>query len=322
MNFRVLVGSAALLGFIVSGSLLSRSAGQHPVKDEKRTKSAAALKLEADPELRTKLNPGSKFDELKNNLKKAKIDGQQFWVTEGDRLLDEDELFFYAAERQAQLRLFEARRAAGSSPPPGAMELVAVTENGRVVRWEPGKVLTYCVLKSLFSDNDKYQMVVDNMLKATGDWEATCGVKFEHKSDLDNSPGTDLPDGVLFCVRQIDANGSFIAASFFPNDPPLRRKLVIDPSYYTTSFDKIGVLRHELGHILGFRHEHIRSEAPPVCQGEGVDNTLNLTDYDPRSVMHYFCGGVGTRELRITQLDQTGSQLIYGPPLLRVQFVK
>jgi hypothetical protein len=30
--------------------------------------------------------------------------------------------------------------------------------------------------------------------------------------------------------------------------------------------------------------------------------------------MHYFCGGVGSTELAITELDKAGSQKVYGPP--------
>jgi hypothetical protein len=31
--------------------------------------------------------------------------------------------------------------------------------------------------------------------------------------------------------------------------------------------------------------------------------------------MHYFCGNLGSRELAITDLDRTGSERVYGPPL-------
>ena len=77
----------------------------------------------------------------------------------------------------------------------------------------------------------------------------------------------------------------------------------------------LGVLRHELGHVLGFRHEHIRSGAPPGCPDEDVFGAIDLNDYDPKSVMHYFCGGVGNRDLVITAEDRTASQIVYGQPL-------
>jgi hypothetical protein len=38
--------------------------------------------------------------------------------------------------------------------------------------------------------------------------------------------------------------------------------------------------------------------------------------------MHYFCGGVGSRELAITELDQQGAQRLYGLALSSFQFVE
>jgi hypothetical protein len=100
--------------------------------------------------------------------------------------------------------------------------------------------------------------------------------------------------------------------------------VLIDPSYFDAglSFNKVGVLRHELGHVLGFRHEHIRSGAPPACPDEDLWGTIDLTQYDPQSVMHYFCGGAGSPELALTELDRIGSQKLYGPPFNTFTFVE
>ena len=73
--------------------------------------------------------------------------------------------------------------------------------------------------------------------------------------------------------------------------------------------------------MLGFRHEHIRAEAPASCPDEDLADTSVLTGYDPKSVMHYFCGNVGSRELLITDVDRTGAQRLYGLPLSSYQFV-
>jgi hypothetical protein len=36
--------------------------------------------------------------------------------------------------------------------------------------------------------------------------------------------------------------------------------------------------------------------------------------------MHYFCGGVGTRALDLTQKDIDGAVSMYGPPLGQFRF--
>ncbi len=262
----------------------------------------------------TNAAPEPMFEKLKRGLKTVTIDGETFYIAEGDLLIDEGQLPRYAVQRAA----------ARSAPPvaeediEGRTKLLAVSENGKIVRWQPGMVLSYCVLKSTFADASNYELVRNNMQRAVWDWEAACGVKFEHRADLDESP-TNTPD-VLFPVREVNANGQFIAAAFFPNDPPVRRRLVIDPSYYSTDFDQIGVLRHELGHVIGLRHEHIRSGAPPACGDEDTGDTIEVTDYDPQSVMHYFCGGVGSLTLEITELDRAGAQQIYGPSFEAMRF--
>jgi hypothetical protein len=257
-------------------------------------------------------------DGLRERLRTVVVDGETFYVAEGDLLLDEDELEVYAVHRQARRlnRLIASVDTVGQRT-----ELLGIKSDGRLVRWQPGLVLTYCVLKQSFTQQSEYELVRENMRRATEEWENTCGIQFEHRADLDGSNITPRPDGVVFVVRQLDAGGRYIAAAFFPNDPPARRRVLIDPSYFTTSFDKVGVLRHELGHVLGFRHEHIRSGAPPNCPQESTAGTIDLTKYDPRSVMHYFCGDVGSRELGISETDVVGAQKVYGPPADAFRFV-
>ncbi|KYF53389.1 hypothetical protein BE08_39230 [Sorangium cellulosum] len=255
-----------------------------------------------------------KVEELKARLPTFELDGTLMYVAEGDLLLDEAQLADYVP------------RAANVEPPnlpagPGGEGLVGILQDGKLVRWPPGFVITYCVLRSTFRGEREYATARANMLTATRDWEATCGVSFRHVAELDGSDGR--PEGVVFPVRLLDVDGLFIAAAFFPHEPASRRQVLIDPSYFSPSlgFDAVGVLRHELGHVLGFRHEHIRSGAPPVCPKEDASQTIDLTAYDPRSVMHYYCGGVGSRDLAITEVDVQGAQRVYGMPLSRFRLV-
>lgn len=283
--------------------------------------SISALRLDSDAALRSAVEGSSLYATLKEKLRKVVIDSRTYYLAEGDTLLDEQQLAAYSLEREAREKLWQARAAASSAGmgterlDSNVRGLVAQTQGGKIVRWAPGTVLSYRVVRETFGGNAAhYDLVVKNMRKACLEWERTCGCNFKHRSELDAKPGT-APEGALFIVREFDAAGQFIAASFFPNDPKDRRHMLVDPSYYSTTFDKVGVFRHELGHVLGFRHEHIRSEAPPDCPNEPLFDTRNLGKYDPQSVMHYFCGEVGSLELKITQLDRTGSQRVYGPPL-------
>jgi hypothetical protein len=262
--------------------------------------------------------------ELKATKRKVTVHGKEYTVVEGDLLLDEKKLARYAEERA----VLEAQHERGFGVLP--QELVGIVDDeNRKVRWKKGLVLTYAVRKASFGDETLYTQIVEAMAKATADWAAACGVNFRHEAAADTGdepgeePGEEPGDGAsketpkpIFTVELVNAGGRFIAAAFFPNDPVAERRVVIDPSYFKENlgFDRVGVLRHELGHVLGFRHEHIRSGAPPLCPNESLAHTIDLTEYDPKSVMHYFCGGVGNPELTITEIDRRGAQILYGPP--------
>lgn len=293
-------------------------------------KSFATQLLDEKPQLRESLATSDLFKMYtsERGLRKITIDDVKYYIVEGDLLLDEDQLLIYANNQAAlsqEQKIARTMQSAGMGVL-GVTDLrglVGVTSGtGKIVRWAEGVTLSYCVLKPTFLNDERYTIARNGMEQATKDWETSCGVKFEHVESLDTSTSLQ-PSGVLFTVREIDAGGSFIAAAFFPNDPPSRRRILIDPSFYNsgTRFDKVGVLRHELGHVLGFRHEHIRSRAPAVCPDEPLGSTIELTDYDPQSVMHYFCGGVGTNELRISELDKIGAQQLYGQSFDRFTFV-
>jgi hypothetical protein len=283
----------------------------------------AAEALAGAPELRDEAEAVPLLDRIRTVGRRVELEdaGTSLYLLEGDLLFDEDEINLYALQRQT-LERNNALGTGDTSFGTRANALVISAPGNRKVRWKPGMDLGYCVLQQSFLDEAHYEMVRENMIAATEAWEAVCGITFDYREEHDDhtnvsAVANDIADDLVFTVRNFDSQGQFIAAAFFPTYPPARRKIYIDPSYYhpDLGYDKAGVLRHELGHVLGFRHEHIRSGAPPGCPDEPMYDTVTAGDYDPDSVMHYFCGGLGTKDLEITELDRQGAQSVYGPPL-------
>src|SRR5687767_4050331 len=118
---------------------------------------------------------------------------------------------------------------------------------------------------------------------------------------------------VVFDVRPVNVNGQYLARAFFPNEPRTARNVLIDESSFdlpaNETLQLAGILRHELGHTLGFRHEHTRPES-----GTCFEDTSwrALTAYDAASVMHYpQCNGTQNGDLVLTSLDQAGANAVY-----------
>jgi hypothetical protein len=200
---------------------------------------------------------------------------------------------------------------------------MALGVNGRMARWRKGKVLTYCVNLASFDGNDtEYQAVVAAAQQATRDWQALCGVQFQHLVEYDNGVplGREAP---LFDIVRDPQPGNLLALAFFPPDPPARRHIFVFNGFFDNDanlYGRVGVMRHELGHVLGFRHEHIRKGAPASCAPYTVhdspDNAMPVTKYDHKSVMHYICPGMPTdnAEWVFTNFDRVGAQKVYGAP--------
>lgn len=226
------------------------------------------------------------------------------WIVDGDtpvRTLDE--------MREIYNNIGRTRRVYGNEET-SANALSVNTVGGRDDLWDETtrRNLSFCVSTEFGGRHDQ---VVDAMVQAGGAWSAAADVRFVHLAEHDANcqPGN---GSVLFDVRPVSSGGEFLAAAFFPSWPRNQRTVQIDGSAFSASgpVDLTGVLRHELGHVLGFRHEHTRPEAGTCFEDDAY---RPLTPYDRDSVMHYpQCNGNASSTLTLTALDAEGVRGVYG----------
>lgn len=176
--------------------------------------------------------------------------------------------------------------------------------------------ITYCVSHKF---DGKYEDIRRAMDNATVSWEQAADVDFIEKV-LPKGSCNNRNEDVVFNVSPVDVDGAYWARAFFPSyyrNSRAKAALNIDkiamdlPVDDEGNFNLSGLLRHELHHILGGRHEHIRPENG-LCHESS--NWRGITDYDGYSVSNYpQCGGLGDRAMRLSELDKQGVACIYGP---------
>ena len=167
--------------------------------------------------------------------------------------------------------------------------------------------LTYCVSDTFGASKAR---VVTDMAAATDAWEQQGDIDFVYLP-LQDSNCTAINTQVVFDVRPVNGQ-SYLARAFFPDDSRGNRNVLINSTAFTTTgkLTLLGILRHELGHTLGFRHEHTRPESGTCFED---NDWVPLTSYDAFSVMHYpQCNGQGDWTLTLTVKDKLGICKQYG----------
>src|SRR4051812_10279054 len=174
--------------------------------------------------------------------------------------------------------------------------------------------LTYCIQRNTFTAAQL--AALDPALAAAQDsWNGLVNVSFRYEPSQDAGCSAANPN-VFFNIRRV-TGGAFFASSYFPRNVRGARELLIDDSAFTTTAngrDLQGIMRHEHGHMLGFRHEHIWIDG---CTTEGTDSDFgtaaHMTAYDQNSVMHYpQCRAPAGGGYRQSQIDYQGAIGLYG----------
>ncbi|MGL5862142.1 MAG: M57 family metalloprotease [Phycicoccus sp.] len=226
------------------------------------------------------------------------VDQDGMYVVNGDEVVD----------GKKDLRTFYDAMIADTAPGGGmANGLIVNTVGGRDDKWSATTAanLTYCVSTRFGS---RYSDVVNAMSSGAGQWEAASSrVNFVYRSSQDSNCTT-RNNGVIFSVEPVQTS-QYIARAFFPSTSKSGRNVLVDDSIWSSGWSPSNVIAHELGHVLGFRHEHTRPESGTCFENS---SWRPLTPYDSSSVMHYpQCNG-SSDDLSMTDTDRAGVRALYG----------
>ncbi|WP_050670890.1 M57 family metalloprotease [Luteipulveratus halotolerans] len=193
-------------------------------------------------------------------------------------------------------------------PKTDSESLIVNTVGGADDKWSASQVgnLTYCVSDKFGA---KKSQIVQAMAGGSALWEnASSAIDFVYVPSQDASCNT-RNKNVLFSVEPVQTS-QYIARAFFPSTAKRSRNVLVDDSIWSAgSWTPSNILGHELGHTLGFRHEHTRPESGTCFED---NNWRPLTPYDSASIMHYpQCNGASD-DLSWSATDGEGVRALYG----------
>jgi hypothetical protein len=228
------------------------------------------------------------------------------YIANGDEMFEDlDQLRAFYDEWRAQFETLGDERVGSSQQP-----LIVNRVGGSDDKWTSSQAtnLTYCISRPGFGNN--YNAMVGAMNNAAGAWEGAARVNFVHRSQFDGNCLGANSSQVVFRVLRTQGQ-SYLARAFFPSSSWSNQTVVVDQSSFgnISPWSLSGILRHELGHTLGFRHEHTRPEAGTCFEN---NSWRALTTYDSASVMHYpQCNGSNGGDLNLTTRDRQGAAALY-----------
>ncbi|KAH8175211.1 metallo-peptidase family m12 domain-containing protein [Sarocladium implicatum] len=167
-------------------------------------------------------------------------------------------------------------------------------------RWAPGSVIKWVAMKEGFKSAADADYAAEHLNMACQKWnELSIGVTFEWVTNLADA---------TFALWHGGSQGSALASAFFPNPHDLSMMLVYNPvfSMPTWKANMWKVFMHELGHVLGLRHEFALDINPSTGKMKEGFRAVQLGDRNSKSVMTY-----GSQPPEVQQSDVESIKAFY-----------
>ena len=261
---------------------------------------------------------GMSWEEYKREAKAA-AKGEDYYLVEWDVVLGDEEALRthfeeLVLEEESKLAVFQ-QTSTGLEPVFSAGDALDIA---------------YCISNSFTNKTT----VTNDLAAATAAWEQTVNVRFRYVSAQDAScnqnnanvdfavvPSNSGPTGCAINKLTWTAlRGCQVDTASDVKGVLVMRYSEFPIAGADSGITPVAAWTHELGHMLGFRHEHPWAPSGGGCSEEPTnpftDRTgRRLTPYDQLSVMHYpSCGGIAGADLKISQLDGEGARTVYGMP--------
>jgi hypothetical protein len=161
---------------------------------------------------------------------------------------------------------------------PSSVASILVGLFTEIPRWKYGSTVNFAAYSSGYPNPEDAQFAAVRLWEAADQWNrCDLGIKFQWVDKLEDA---------TFVLEYGNKLDGVLASAFFPNNKPLNTLLVYEEGlspHYRGMLKNIFL--HELGHVLGLRHEFAMDPAPPGLESEG--GAVVLGSRNPLSVMNY-----------------------------------
>ncbi|KAM6513681.1 hypothetical protein FALCPG4_016055 [Fusarium falciforme] len=142
---------------------------------------------------------------------------------------------------------------------------------GVIPRWKYGETVNYTAYKNGWLSPSHAYYATYKLYEAAEKWNSLkVGVKFHYVAN---------PEDAAFVLAYGGDAGSTLAKAFFPNSNDLNTVFVYQRAFQAGMVNNMtNVFLHELGHVLGLRHEFAAQEGGAIPWGSS--NPLSVMSYN------------------------------------------